>query len=179
MLITRGIDPRQPYFVLRFVSWLASHDRGARGFSPEGKDRLIEILCEKGQIYISSEAPLPSHLMKYQPDLPVECMHHLLSFSQLFVGESASMASEAAMLGTPAVFVSKTSRGYTLEQEKEYGLVFNYSENLEEEALAKVAELIRNPDLKSEASANQKRMLADKIDVTEWMVNFFEKPMVS
>lgn len=175
VLLSKGINSRKPYFVLRFVSWHASHDIRAKGFSSEGKDRLVEILSEKGRVYISSEEPLPSHLKPYELPMPVESLHHLLAYAQLFVGESATMASEAAVLGTHSVFISSTYRGYTDEQEKRYGLVHNFTEDQETEALAKVVELLKNPDLKAEASRSRERMLEEKIDVTAWMVDFFEQ----
>ena len=178
VLLSKGINSRKPYFVLRFVSWHASHDIGARGFSSEGKDRLIEILSDKGRVYISSEEPLPSHLKPYQLHLPVESIHHLLAYAQLFIGESATMASEAAVLGTHSVFISRTFRGYTNEQEKRYSLVHNFTQDQETEALAKVVDLLKNPDLKAEASRSRERILEEKIDVTSWMVDFFEQSQI-
>jgi predicted glycosyltransferase len=172
VLLSKGINSRKPYFVLRFVSWHASHDIGARGFSSDGKNKLVEILSDKGQVYISSEEPLPSHLKPYQLRLPVESLHHLLAYAKLFVGESATMASEAAVLGTHSVFIS---RGYTDELEKRYGLVYNFTQDQETEALAKVIDLLKNPDLKAEASWSRERMLEEKIDATAWMVDLFEQ----
>ena len=40
------------------------------------------------------------------------------------------------------------------------------------EALEKVKELLRNPNLKEEAQKKRERILKDKIDVTKWMTNF-------
>ena len=63
------------------------------------------------------------------------------------------MASEAAVLGTPAVFVSTTGRGYTDEQERRYGLVHNFTPEREDEALARVEELLARADLAADAAA--------------------------
>ena len=52
---------------------------------------------------------------------------------RMVIGESATMASEAACLGIPAIFISNTGRGYTTEQDKKYGLIKHYRLNQWEE----------------------------------------------
>ena len=49
----------------------------------------------------------------------------MLAHCRAFVGESATMASECAVLGVPAIYAAQTGRGYTNEQESRYGLVTN------------------------------------------------------
>lgn len=174
VLERHGLDPEEPLFLVRFVSWGASHDVGEAGFSPAGKSRLIARLAERGRVLISSEAPLPEALAPYRFRLPAAALHHVLAHARLLVGESATMASEAAVLGTHAIFVSTTGRGYTDEQEASYGLVHNFTHQQEKEAFARVEELLDLPDLAADAAARRQRLLAEKIDVTAWMVNFFE-----
>ncbi|MFW6012402.1 MAG: hypothetical protein ACOC92_01690, partial [bacterium] len=82
--------------------------------------------------------------------------------------------SEAAVLGTPAVFLSSTGRGYTDEQEGRYGLVHNFTPAREAEALARVEELSAQEDLAEDAARRRERLLAERIDVTGWLVDFFE-----
>src|SRR5919197_3808173 len=43
-----GVDPREPYALLRFVSWQASHDRHERGLSVAQKRHLIDVLQSRG-----------------------------------------------------------------------------------------------------------------------------------
>ena len=87
--------------------------------------KLVSKLNLHGHVLISSEAPLPDDLksMEYKGD-PNQ-VHHVLAFSRLFVGESATMASECAVLGIPAIYAAHTGRGYTDEQEFRFGLVRN------------------------------------------------------
>jgi predicted glycosyltransferase len=174
LLAEHGLGGEEPLYVVRFVAWAASHDAGESGFSPAGKRRLVALLAERGRVVISSEAPLPDDLEPYRLRLPPERVHHLLAAARLLAGESATMASEAAVLGTPAVFVSTTGRGYTDEQERRYGLVHNFTPGQEAEALARVAELADRPDLEADAAERRRRLLAERIDVTAWMVDFFE-----
>ena len=103
-------------------------------------------------------------------------MHSLLHFAALFYGESATMASEAAMLGTPAIYLDDEGRGYTDDLEKNYGLVFNFSESEEdqERSIQKGLELLRNGNTKQEFLQKKNKMLSEKIDVTEFLIDFVE-----
>ncbi len=110
-------------FVVRFVSWEAAHDIGDRGFSLDGKRALVESLKRRGRVVISSEGPLPPDLEPYRLQTPVEAIFDVLAAADLIVGESSSMSAEAAVLGSQAVFVSSSRRGFCDEIEARYGLV--------------------------------------------------------
>lgn len=175
VLSAQGLDTERPIYLVRFVSWEASHDVGELGFSRAAKQDLVERLSRRGQVLISSEAPLPEALERYRFSLPVKQIHHVIAFADLLVGESATMASEAAVLGTHAIFVSKTGRGYTDEQEADYGLVHNFTDRQSSEALTMVDRLLALEDLKGDAAQRRARLLDDKIDVTAWMIELFEE----
>jgi uncharacterized protein len=110
--------------------------------------------------------------------IPASHIHHFLAFASLLVGESATMASECAVLGTPSFYISPIGRGYTDEQEKKYGLVFNFTgERFHSDWLAKVREVLREPGLTLRTREGHARLIADKIDTTTWMSNFFEREL--
>jgi uncharacterized protein len=171
-----GIDPGSPYFLVRFVSYEASHDLGSRGLARERKLALVKALAEQGRVLVSSEGPLPAELEAYRARIPARDIHHVLAFARLLVGESATMASECAVLGVPAIYVSPLGRGYTDEQESRYGLVKNFTgARFGEDFVAVAGAMARDPDLAKNARAARERLLADKVDVTAWMLDFFEK----
>lgn len=169
-----GVDPESRFFVVRFVSWGAAHDLHERGLSSMNKIRFVEELSKYGRVLISSEGKLPEALVKYQSPVSDDRMHHAMAFASLYVGESATMASECAVLGVPAIFIATTGRGYTAELEGKYGLVLNFSDRDQDRAFDKMKELLADPDLKQQWKKRRERMLGDKIDVTEWMVDFVE-----
>lgn len=169
-----GLEPAAPYFVIRFVSWEAVHDTGESGFSTDGKARLIEGLSQQGRVLISSEKPLPAAFEPYRLPIPVHDIHHVLAFARLLIGESSTMASEAAILGTHAVYVSKTGRGVNDEQAARYGLSHNFHGNSEERALEAINSLATRPNLKEDAQARREELLKDTIDVTGFLVDYFE-----
>ncbi len=169
-----GIDPDRPYSIVRFVGWDSIHDRGESGFSEDGKRRLVETLARLGPVWITSEKPLPADYEPYRLSLPVDDLHHALAFARLFVGESSTMASEAACLGTTAAFVSTSGRGVNNEQTERYQHVATFHGNRERDALAWVEAAIVDPDLNAKAADGHARLLADTVDVTGFMVDFFE-----
>jgi len=91
-------------------------------------------------------------------------------------GESATMASECAVLGTPSIYLDDVGRGYTDEEERKYNLVFNYSESDSDQKLSikKGVEILQDKNLKPIWKKRRQKMLADKIDITAFMVWFVE-----
>ena len=167
-----GVNKGEKYTVLRFVSWDANHDIGHSGLTLKMKRQVVREFSKYGKVFITSEKELPDDLKDYQIIIPPEKMHDALSFATLFIGEGATMASECAVLGTPAIYVNSLKLGYITEQEKKYGLVFSFRNS--DGVIEKGVELLNNPNLKEEWQKRRQRMLADKIDVTAFMVWLIE-----
>jgi predicted glycosyltransferase len=91
-------------------------------------------------------------------------MHDVLFFSTLFYGESATMASESACMGVPAIFIDSVGRGYTEELENRYGLLFNFPENDSgiNWSLVKAAALISQAGIKEKWRCKKEMMLQNK-----------------
>ena len=117
-----GLDPEQDTFLLRLVSWKASHDVGLKGWSPPLLDAVVDHLRKRGRVIISAEGELPEHHepLRYSGD-PGQ-IHHLIAYCRACIGESATMASEAVVLGTASVYIATESRGYVDEQAERYQL---------------------------------------------------------
>ena len=165
------------YFILRFVSWDASHDFGHKGITLDNKKKLISELSQYGDVLISSESELPQELKQFQLKIRPERIHDVLGCCSLLVGESFTMASECAMLGVPAIVIHNTKSFYLYDQEERYGLVFNFSESEtdQKKAIKKAVELVKTPNLKEEWQLRRQRMLKDKIDPTKFFIWFIEK----
>jgi predicted glycosyltransferase len=133
-------------------------------------------LSALGNVYISSECEIPGKLRKFQLDIKPEMMHDFFKDVDLFFGESASMSSEAAVLGIPSIFIDNIGRGYTHELEDKYELLFRFGESDEEvqQALDKAIDLCLKPEIYEEWQEKRDNMLHDKINVCEWMMNFIE-----
>jgi len=171
-----GVDPTLRYFIVRFVSYAASHDLGTSGLTLPRKIELVKLLAGYGRVLISSESQLPPELEPYRLAISASHIHHFLAFASLLVGESATMASECAVLGVPSFYISPVGRGYTDEQERRYGLVFNFTgKRFHGDWLTKIRQFLEEPGATALARQGRTRLLADKIDTTQWMIDFFER----
>ena len=171
------VKPGERFVIVRFVSWAAAHDFGHLGISLENKKKAVKEMSKYARVFISSEKELPDDLKPYQINIPLHKIHDALYFSTLLFGESGTMTSEAAVLGTSAVFLNNNGLGYTDEEETKYGLVFNYTESEEDQlaAINKAVEILKNPNLEKENQIKREKLLREKIDTTEFMVKAVEK----
>lgn len=171
-----GLSTGEKYTIIRFVSWTASHDRGHSGISLENKYKAVKEFEMQGRVFISSEGDLPKELEEYRLKISAHRIHDAIAYSSLLFGESSTMSEEAAMLGVPSVYLFNNSTLYTKHLEKDYRLMFNYSESEEDQtkAIDKAIELLQNEYTKEEWAAKTSKMLSEKIDVTAFMVWFVE-----
>ena len=122
--IQNGLDPAVDNFFLRVVGWQANHDIGKSGWSGKTLRSVVAHLSRRGRVHVSSEVPLPEDVASLRYSGSVTEVHHLMANCRLIVGESATMASEAAILGVPAIYCGRDFRGYVQELEAA-GLVYN------------------------------------------------------
>lgn len=164
-----GLTRDTPFFVVRFVAWGATHDIGAHGLSVAEKRELLRTLSARGRVLLSVEGGrIDPEWRAMATTFPPEKVHHLLAFAQLYVGEGATMASEAAVLGTPAVYINTLMMGYVQDEER-YGLLHHFASG--REALGTIRDLLATPDLKQRSAQLRTRLLADKINPTPWLVD--------
>ena len=169
VLAEEGLQPGEPFTILRLVNWKAVHDFGDYGVT--NLDPIVDVLSQYGRVVISSEDPLPDHLKKHELKGPRTNMLHLQAFAQLFFGESATMCSECAMLGTPAIFLSTSRRGYIDELQARHGMVFAFHDpnTGQEEALSQARQLLSAPDTAALWQQKREKMLSELIDVSEFI----------
>lgn len=166
-----NIKHGEPYIIIRFVSWSASHDVNQSGISPGDKLKIIEELSKHVKVFVSSESQLPEDLSKFRMDIPPEKIHDALAFATLYIGEGATMASECAMLGTPAIYVNSIPAG-TIDEQEKYGLIYSFKNS--EGVLGKALVLLRKKNLREIHQKNREKMLSEKIDVTDFLVRFIQ-----
>jgi len=171
-----GLSENDKYFIIRFVAFRADHDIGQSGITYTAGKKLIDELLHYGKVFITSERALPSEVEKYRIHISPWELHNALYYATICIGDSQTMVAEAAVLGTPAIrcntFVGRIS--YLEELEHKYGLTYGFLPKDEDKMFDKITELLKKPNLKEEWQEKRKRMLKDKIDLTEWMVDFVE-----
>ncbi len=172
--ITNGLATDGDTFLIRVVSWQASHDVGECGWNLELLQRTVEKLTSIGKVIISAEGDLNPAFAPYQYRGNVAEIHHVMAFCRAFIGESATMASECAVLGVPAIYAAETGRGYTDEQEARYDLVRNIRK-LEWTAIDDAIDgLLEQPPKYWQKVHN--KLLGDTIDVPAFVAKIIENP---
>ena len=171
-----GLKKGDDYVLLRFVAWGASHDVGEGGFSLEEKRTLIHQLQQKVHVYISSELPLPKEFEQYRLPISPDKMHDFLYYAKLFISDSQTMTTEAALLATPAIrynsFVGEKDMGNFRELEEKYGLIFNFRNGTD--AINKAMELLKTPGLKEQWREKQKQLLSEKEEIIPKFIEIIE-----
>lgn len=161
------------YFILRLVALTATHDKGKKGISNQNVRELISLLEKQGNVYITSERPLPEEFEKHRIQIKPADIGHALYFAEMFIGDSQTMTSEAAILGTPAIrfndFVGKISS--MEEKEHKYGITYGFKTHEFDKLFQKVKDLLAMPDIKQEWQKRVQKMLADCDDTNEVILN--------
>lgn len=178
-IVDQYFPHNETYFILRFAQLNAYHDisANAHGINGDVANRIINILSKHGKIYITSERQLEPELEPYRLNINPLDIHHIMAFATLYIGDSQSMAVEAAMLGTPSVrfndFAGKI--GVLEELENKYQLTFGIPSSEPERLFHTIEQLLAMPDLKQVFQQRRAVMLKDKIDVATFFTDFIEK----
>lgn len=171
-----GLKANEKFFILRFVAFKGHHDVGQQGISFEQKLRLVSLLIQYGRVIITSEREIEPEFEQYRLPVPAEEIHSLMYYATMFIGDSQTMTSEAAIMGVPALkcntFAGKLSVPNELEQK--YGLCYAYHPDDFEKFYEHIDRLLKQPDLKEEWMKKRERFLSEKIDVSAFFTWFIE-----
>jgi predicted glycosyltransferase len=163
------VDADDTYAVLRLVSWGAAHDVGDEGLAD--LTELVGRLEETGaEVLVSAEDDsLPPGLDGYGIDIDPNLIHHVLAYADLFVGESGTMASESAVLGTPSVYVHSANPGL-MRDLSTYDLLFGYhDERRNERAANRAVDILESTAIDWEQ--RRRELLEQKTDATDVVVD--------
>lgn len=173
VLAESGIKKGENFFVVRFNAFKAHHDLGVKGILKENKHKLINILKERGKVFITTEKDIDPEFEEFGLKISPDKIHSLLFYAKMFVGDSQTMTSEAAVLGTPSFrcnsFAGRIS--YLNEEEYKYGLTFGFKPFEFDLMLRIIKQYLEIPNLKEVWGKKRAKMLSEKIDVTAFFVD--------
>jgi predicted glycosyltransferase len=100
-----------------------------------------------------------------------------MAFSDMYIGDSQTMAAEAAVLGVPSIrfndFVGELS--YLEELEHKYGLTKGIKTSDSATLIAVIKNWVGDEGLKSSFAERRSKMLENTIDVTREWVSIFKR----
>ena len=169
-----GVEPKERYFIVRFVAMAASHDGGESGLPRATRAEVVKRLARLGKVFISCEPPVPAEFEEQLFRPPPELLHDALAFASLLVGDSQTMAAEAAVLGTPSLRVSSWAGrlDYLDELETRYGLAESFRPHEVARLFDRLETYAQHPDPHALIREGHARMLNDKCDVAEWYTRY-------
>ncbi|MFW5803689.1 MAG: DUF354 domain-containing protein [bacterium] len=165
-----NLEPKK-YIIVRLSALKAHHDTGAKGISQK--------LLDKIKVLLSNYTIIESHELKKEHQIKPWDMHHILAYAKMIICDSQTMAAETMVLGTPSIrintFVGKIS--YLEELENKYNLGYGILPEKENHKIILDTVNYLATDITVDNLWQEKRqtMLKDKIDLNQWMIDFFEK----
>lgn len=172
-----NIQEGERYFIMRFVSLAASHDFSAQGLTLDFKKALLKKLLSFGRVFITAEGELDEEFKPYQFRVAPHRIHDLLAYSSLCVGDSQTMAIEAAVLGVPSLrcnsFVGQLS--LLKELDHKYEMTYGFLPDQTDRLMETIDVLLAQEDLKAVWQQKRARLLEDKIDTTQWLLSYIKK----
>ena len=175
-IANKYIDINKKNFLLRFTAFSAHHDYGKRGVDNNTAKKIVEYLKQHGKVIISSEKPLDTIFDNYRLSINPNDIHHVMAHCDLIIGDSQSMAMEAACLGIPSIRLNDyAGRISVLEElEKRYHLTNSYAIKQKDAFLEKIKTLVEDADTPEIFQKRKTKMLQDKMDVNQfiyWLIN--------
>ena len=171
-----NVKENEPYSIVRFVGWNAGHDINQKGMTTLQKTEIVEEILKHNRVFITSEEELPEHLKPYQIKIAPHLMHDALRFANLYIGEGATMASECAMLGTPAIYVNTLDAG-TLKAQDKLGLIHSFRDY--EGVKNCTLNIVSKPNSKSVYRARAKTLIENSVNVTQFLIDLAKTQMAS
>jgi len=167
----------ESYALIRISALAAYHDQGRSGITRDVLRGLVDRLAAHGRVYISSEKPLEPEFANLRLPTNVHDIHHVLYHARMYIGDSQSMAMEAAMLGVPNIrvsdFVGKI--GVLNEVEQRWQLSMGFRPDAVDRVTKQMEAFLADPGTRAEWRARREAMVADKISVTDFLIWFLEE----
>jgi predicted glycosyltransferase/VanZ family protein len=160
------LDLSKKNFIIRFTAFNAHHDYGKHGIDSKTADDLIKQLLPHGNVFISSEKEIPKNLERYRLTIDPNDIHHVIAFSNIVIGDSQSMAMEAACLGVPSLRLNDYAGRISVLEELEhtYSLTFGFLPKQKKLFFEKLKELLHDTDLKNVFQKRKQQLINDKIN---------------
>lgn len=155
--------------LIRLVDWNASHDIGQKGLSGSVIQEFISLMNCRAEMKILSEKPLPAEWQHYALQIEPHQLHDYLNHVKLYIGEGATLASECALKGIPAIYVNSRSAGVI---EAQAGARMLYHLKNSDGVIAKAKGILSDPDSMAIHKARANQFLKDKINLSRLLVWF-------
>jgi len=161
------------YGMIRLSKINATHDIGNTGISNSDLEKILDICIKQGDIIISSERVLDEKYKKYTFKGNPNDIFHLIYYSNFLICDSATMASEAAILGTPNVLINKVGKKCSVNRDLFENELQYYFDNFNE-SISAIEEISVNSKLKDNLREKTKIYIDQCDDLNKFIINVLE-----
>lgn len=169
-----GLEPGTPFGLVRLSALTSHHDAGVRGLGDDLLRRILQLCGDEVKVFVTSEKPLSPEFDSYRCRIAPTRIHHALAHARFIVGDSQTMAAEAAVLGTPALrindFVGRISYLADLEGRE---LGYGFKPGQDEALLARLEQVLMTD--RAQFTARRERLIAETIDPVPWFAEVVRK----
>lgn len=168
-----GVGPDERFAIVRLNAFGSHHDVNHGGFTDDQRRQLLERLSDSATVFVSDEGgTFDLSAVDAEPfDAHPGHLHDALAESSLLVTDTQTMATEAALLGTPVVrsntFVGDSDMGNFLEL-SDRGLIYNTDSF--EDALATAEEYVADEAVQRRWQRNCEEYVGELDDLTDIIV---------
>jgi len=175
-IASKYIDTSIKNFIIRLVSLSAGHDINIKGMDENTLREVVSKLSNYGAVHISNETIIPDEFEKYRLKIDLKDIHHVISYSTIFISDGQSMIVEAAMLGIPSIrFNSLVGKISVLDElENVYGLTIKIHNSRPDLLIQTIQKFLLTEDLQSEYQNRKNKMLKEKINLSQFLIKFIE-----
>jgi len=171
-----GLRENERYVMLRFTSWDATHDWIQQKTGSNIKHEIIQTALENNRVFISAEGKLPQDMEGMRLSIPPHKLHDAMAFASAVIGDGATTATEAAVLGVPSLYISTpkfiNGLGCIRFLSKEYKLLDTIKIN---NFCSKDLEGFLDAPRLEERAVERDRLLANTIDVSTYIADRCEE----
>lgn len=160
-----GLDPSESLFVVGF--------RDREGQSGAVAERVVDTLEGRGTVVYAHESAAAGRGDRHT--VPATEAHHTLGHADMYVGDSGTMATEAATLGTPSI---RLREGMTPEPrcellQREYGLLYSTADA--DALLDEVRSIATDPGATDRWRHRREGLLDDTVDVAAFVTDLLRE----
>jgi uncharacterized protein len=167
---------KNKFIIIRFNDFKAHHDKGHSGIPKEVRQQLVNIFKNRFDVFITTEGELDKEFKPFQLKIDPSDIHQIMYFAFMYIGDSQTMASEAAVLGTPSIRCNtfKNKISYLNELEYTYKLTYAFLPTETDEMINKINDLLKVENLKDLWSKRKEYMLEQMEDVPSFVSSFIK-----
>ena len=169
-----GLAPDERFAIVRLNAFGSHHDLNHEGFSATQRRDLVSQLADELTVFVSDEGDeFDANAVDARPfDAHPGYLHDTLAESSLLVTDTQTMATEAALLGTPTIrsntFVGEKDMGNFIELE-DRELVYNTADF--EDVLATAQQYVTDGSVQKQWQQRRENYVGELDDLTEVIVD--------